>query len=232
MERLAAGGSATRPPRPARCSTSSSARRRPAMPRRAGRVFADLKERYPRTAYAQQGGLLAAKLQFDKGQADAARATLAWVDEHAVEDEYQHARAPAPGRPAARCQAVRRGAEAARRPCPQGPFEALVADRRGDVLLAQGKKDEARAAYQRGYKPMDDKARLPPPGRCQAHRAGRLGRRRRRLRPHPGPSPMTLRATPVAGCVGGRWRLRCCWRAAARSREAQADAAGADRRPS
>ena len=56
---------------------------------RAARVFADLKERYPRTAFAQQGGLLAAKLQFEKGQADAARATLAWVSEHAVETEYQ-----------------------------------------------------------------------------------------------------------------------------------------------
>ena len=35
---------------------------------RAGRVFADLKERFPRTAMAQQGALLAAKTQFDKGQ--------------------------------------------------------------------------------------------------------------------------------------------------------------------
>ena len=83
------GGSASRPPRPARCSTSSIARRTPAMPRRRARVFGDLKERYPRTAYAQQGGLLAAKLQFDKGKADDARATLAWVIEHAVEDEYR-----------------------------------------------------------------------------------------------------------------------------------------------
>ena len=38
-----------------------------------GRVFADLKERYPRTAFAQQGGLLAAKLQFEKGKPDADR---------------------------------------------------------------------------------------------------------------------------------------------------------------
>jgi predicted negative regulator of RcsB-dependent stress response len=34
---------------------------------------------------------------------------------------------------------------------------ALVADRRGDVLLAQGKTAEARAAYQAAYKAMDEK---------------------------------------------------------------------------
>ena len=34
-------------------------------------------------------------------------------------------------------------------------FEALVADRRGDVLLAQGKKDEAKAAYMRAWQAMD-----------------------------------------------------------------------------
>jgi predicted negative regulator of RcsB-dependent stress response len=34
-------------------------------------------------------------------------------------------------------------------------FAALVADRRGDVLAAQGKKDEARAAYRAAYAAMD-----------------------------------------------------------------------------
>ena len=34
-------------------------------------------------------------------------------------------------------------------------FEGLVADRRGDVLLAQGKKDGARAAYQAAYKALE-----------------------------------------------------------------------------
>ena len=55
----------------------------------AARVFADMKERYARTAFTQQGGLMAAKLQVDKGQADAALATLAWVGENAVEAEYR-----------------------------------------------------------------------------------------------------------------------------------------------
>ena len=34
-------------------------------------------------------------------------------------------------------------------------FEALVADRRGDILLAQGKTDEAKAAYRKAWDAMD-----------------------------------------------------------------------------
>mgnify|MGYP001487074964 CR=1 FL=1 len=36
-------------------------------------------------------------------------------------------------------------------------FEALVADRRGDVLLAQGKHNDARKAFEAAYKAMDAK---------------------------------------------------------------------------
>ena len=56
---------------------------------RAGQVFGDLKERYPRTVFAEQGGLLAARVQFDRGQTDAANASLSWVAENAGEDEYK-----------------------------------------------------------------------------------------------------------------------------------------------
>ena len=40
---------------------------------------------------------------------------------------------------------------------PAKEFTALVADRRGDVLLAQGKRDEARSAYQTAYKSMGER---------------------------------------------------------------------------
>ena len=127
---------------------------------RAARVFADLKERFPRTAYAQQGALLAAKVQADKGQTDAALASLAWAADNADEDEYRTlARLRAAGlmmdkkqfdQALAQLDAAAQGKSAK-------AFEALLADRRGDVLLAQGKKDEARKAYEAAYKAMDDK---------------------------------------------------------------------------
>ncbi|MDE2625711.1 MAG: tetratricopeptide repeat protein [Burkholderiales bacterium] len=122
----------------------------------AGRVFADMKSNYPRTAYTEQGGLLAAKVQFDKGQSDAALATLAWVGTNAVEVEYQtiaHLRAAGILLDQKKYDDALKQLDAATAP----DFAALADDRRGDVLLAQGKKDEAKAAYTKAWKAMDPK---------------------------------------------------------------------------
>jgi len=123
---------------------------------RAGQIFGDLKERFPRTVYAEQGGLVAARVQFDRGQTDAAKASLTWVAENASEDEYKTvARLRLAGLllQAKDYDAALKQLDAAKAPT----FEALVADRRGDVLLAQGKTAEARSAYQAAWKAMDEK---------------------------------------------------------------------------
>lgn len=123
---------------------------------RAGQIFGDLKERYPRTVYAGQGGLLAARVQFERGQADAAKASLGWVADNAGEDEYKSvARLRLAGLllQAKDYDAALKELDAAKAPS----FAALVADRRGDVLLAQGKPAEARSAYQAAWKAMDEK---------------------------------------------------------------------------
>jgi len=121
-----------------------------------GRVFNDMKERYPRTALAQQAGLIAARVQYDKGQPDAAQASLIWVADHAVEDEY---RTIARLRLAGVLLDGKRYDEALKAldNATSKEFVALVADRRGDVLLAQGKADEAKAAYQAAWKAMSEK---------------------------------------------------------------------------
>ena len=121
-----------------------------------GRVFSDLKQRFGGTAYAQQGGLLAARLQYEKGQSDAAKASLGWVAENAAEDEYRAiARLRLAGLllDAKQFEPALKALDAV----PGKEFAALVADRRGDVLLAQGKKDEARASYQSAFKAMSEK---------------------------------------------------------------------------
>ena len=123
---------------------------------RAGTIFGDLRDRYPRTVYAEQGGLAAARVQFDAGQADAAKASLGWVADNAGEEEYKTvARLRLAGLllQAKDYDAALKQLDAAKAPT----FAALVADRRGDVLLAQGKADEARAAYQSAWKAMDEK---------------------------------------------------------------------------
>jgi predicted negative regulator of RcsB-dependent stress response len=123
---------------------------------RAGQVFNDLKERYPGTSFAEQGAALAARVQFERGQSEAATASLIWLAEHASEDEY---RTVARLRLAALLlekkdyDAALKQLDAATAP----NFAALVADRRGDVLLAQGKRDQAREAYQAAWKGMDEK---------------------------------------------------------------------------
>ncbi len=121
------------------------------------RVFADLKERHGSTAFAEQGGMLAAKLQFEKGQLDAARASLEWVATNATEKQYQWlAKLRLAGllldqkkydEALAALAALPSDADKA--------FMALAADRRGDILFAQGKADEARTAYRAAYDAMD-----------------------------------------------------------------------------
>ena len=123
---------------------------------RAGGVFADMKSRFPNTAFTAQGGLLAAKVQFEKGQPDAARATLSWVGENAAEAEYKTV---ARLRLAGVLLDEKKYDEALKQldGASAKEFVPLVEDRRGDILLAQGKKDEAKAAYMKAWAAMDPK---------------------------------------------------------------------------
>ena len=126
------------------------------------RALADMKDKFAGTAYAQQAGLLAARALYDKGNADASRAALAWVAEHAVDPGYQIV---AKLRLAAELLDAKSYDEALKQlsgDVPK-PFEALVADRKGDIYLAQGKRDEARAEYQKAwtaFEPGTDYRRL------------------------------------------------------------------------
>lgn len=122
----------------------------------AARIFGDMKERYPRATFTQQGGLAAAKLEAEKGKLDEARGSLAWVAEKAGDDEY---RAIAHLRLAGLLLDDKKYDEALKQleAVGSGSFAPLAEDRRGDVLLAQGKADDAKAAYQRAWTGMDNK---------------------------------------------------------------------------
>jgi predicted negative regulator of RcsB-dependent stress response len=120
----------------------------------ATRVFADMQTRYPRTAFTEQGGLLAAKVQLEKGKPDAALASLAWVAANATEVEYQTiARLRAAGvlLDQKKYDEALKQLDSATSP----EFAALVSDRRGDVLIAQNKPEEAKAAYAKAWQAMD-----------------------------------------------------------------------------
>ena len=117
------------------------------------KVWADLQSRYPSTAFAEQGGLLAARVQSDKGQADAARSTLEWVAANAKEGEY---RALARLRLAGVHLEAKRFDEALKLVSADVPevLVPLAEDRRGDILQAQAKPAEAVAAYEKAWKAM------------------------------------------------------------------------------
>jgi len=123
---------------------------------RATALFTTLKDRYPHTAFAEQAALLLSKLQFDKGHADDARATLTWVADNAAEDEY---RTVARLRLAGVLMDQKKYDDALKQldGANSKEFEALVADRRGDILLVQGKPNDAKAAYQKAWNTMDSK---------------------------------------------------------------------------
>ena len=120
-------------------------------------VFADFKERYPKTIYAQQAGLLAAKHQFEAKQVNEAVTSLTWVSEHATTEEY---RAIALLRLAGVFYDEKKFDEALKLlgTSPSEAFDGLVADRRGDVLLALDKRPEAIEAYTRAWKTLGGNA--------------------------------------------------------------------------
>ncbi len=124
---------------------------------RIDRALADLKDKFGSTAYASQAGLLAARAYYDKGNVEASSTALKWVAGKASDEGYQ---AVARLRLAGLLLEKKNYDEALQQlssPFPKD-FTALVADRRGDILAAQGKKGEARAEYEKAYKGLDERA--------------------------------------------------------------------------
>jgi predicted negative regulator of RcsB-dependent stress response len=123
---------------------------------RTTRIFADMKERHPRATFTQQAGLVAARVAAEKGQYDSSIASLGWVAETAGESEY---RAIARLRLAGLLLDTKKYEEALKQldAIDSPEFAALAADRRGDVLLTQGKSAEAQAQYLKAWTAMDAK---------------------------------------------------------------------------
>ncbi|MFT4196095.1 YfgM family protein [Ottowia sp.] len=114
------------------------------------RALADMKDKYGGTAYAAQGALLAAKLLHDKDKPAEAKAALAWAAEKAPGDGLK---AIARLRLASLHTGDKAYDEALKTlsaSFPE-PFVPLAADRRGDVLLLQGKRAEAAVEFGKAY---------------------------------------------------------------------------------
>ncbi len=121
------------------------------------RVLGDMKEKFASTNYAQQAGLLAAKVYFEAGKSDEAKSALSWVAEKSSDEGY---RAIARLRLVGVLLESKAYDEALKQLSGSFPanFSPLVADRRGDVFLAQGKKGEAGAEFLKAYQSLDEGA--------------------------------------------------------------------------
>jgi predicted negative regulator of RcsB-dependent stress response len=120
------------------------------------RVWSDLKDKFGSSPYGQMGGLSAAKALYDASKPKEAEAALKWVADNAKDDEYKSmAKLRLSGVMLER-KAYDEALALLATPA-SAAFEPLYADRRGDTLLAQGKRNEARAAYQKALDGLDKK---------------------------------------------------------------------------
>jgi predicted negative regulator of RcsB-dependent stress response len=108
----------------------------------AGVVF----EKYSGTVYAEMTAFVAARAYVDAGDLKSAKAPLQWAVDHAKDDEF---RSLSRIRLAGVLLDEKNFDEALKLVSGDVPaqYAAAFADRRGDVLVAQGKVDDARAAY-------------------------------------------------------------------------------------
>jgi predicted negative regulator of RcsB-dependent stress response len=107
------------------------------------RATEDIKARFSGTPYAQMGLLLAAKASFEANDVKSAKADLQWIVDHGHTDEFKAiARIRLAGLLLDE-KAYDEGLKVLSSDFPE-QFGALVADRRGDLLFAQNKLDDAR----------------------------------------------------------------------------------------
>lgn len=122
---------------------------------RMDRAFNDLKDKYGGTAFAQQGALLAAKGLYAAGASDKAKVGLEWAAGQTTDPALQavaRLRLSALALEQKDLDGAAKWLEGAMPP----EFAALVADRKGDILISKDQKSEARQAYQQAFNLMDE----------------------------------------------------------------------------
>ncbi|MGA8146819.1 MAG: tetratricopeptide repeat protein [Gallionellaceae bacterium] len=114
-------------------------------------------DRFGSSAYASRAELLAVEANIQAKDIAKAKTQLQWVLDHSKEDALKDL---ARLKLASLLLDEKNYAEALNLLEAKHPesFDALYSDLKGDVLVAQGKTEEAHAAYQVAYDKMDDKS--------------------------------------------------------------------------
>lgn len=110
-------------------------------------VAGQLIDKFPRTAYATDAAMIAAKVNFESGDAKSAKAQYQWVIEHAKQPQSKDL---AKLRLAVVLLDEKNYADALKQleGAHDAAFAPLFNDLKGDVYSLQGKSKEARSAYQ------------------------------------------------------------------------------------
>lgn len=124
------------------------------------RATADMQQKFTGTAYAQMAGLTAAKAAFDANDLTGAKSQLQWVIDHGQQEEYKTIAKIRLAGILLDQNAYDEGLKALSGDL-SPEFESVIADRKGDILVAQNKLDEARVSYQLAL----EKAGQDNPGR-------------------------------------------------------------------
>jgi predicted negative regulator of RcsB-dependent stress response len=120
-------------------------------------AIAQITDRYAGTGYAPRAELLYAKMLYDSGDRNGAKAQLTWVVDHSSEEELQ---AIARYR-LAQVQIDEKqydGALAMLDAKHPPSFDGMYADLRGDALAAAGRAADARSAYENALAKLDAKS--------------------------------------------------------------------------
>jgi predicted negative regulator of RcsB-dependent stress response len=126
-------------------------------PQKAERAFFDMRDRFSSTVYTQQAGLMVAKMAYESGKPDSAKAILSWLVENGGDKGYSSV---ARLRLSALLIELKSYDDALKLLGSGIPseFSALADDRRGDIYILQGKKGEAKTVYQKAYAAFDEQS--------------------------------------------------------------------------
>lgn len=122
---------------------------------RVSRSFGDMKDKLGRAVLTQQAGLLVARFHQLRQDTAAAEAALSWVAQSASDEGYQALARLRLSALALDAKSYDQALKHLEAPVPAA-FQALVADRRGDILLAQGQRDAAIQAYLKAWAGWDE----------------------------------------------------------------------------
>lgn len=120
-------------------------------------AFVDIRSKYASTTQAGQAGLIVAKFEIEKGNLDAGQAALEWVAFHSSDEGYKTLAKLR----LANILMEKKAYDSVLQYLSGKftiEFDAIAADRKGDIFSLQNKKQEAISEYTRAYANISDRS--------------------------------------------------------------------------